>query len=353
MSVFEHRDFDHHELLVFKEDKASGLKAIVAVHNSRLGPAVGGCRMFPYANSEAALSDVLRLSRGMTYKSALAGLPLGGGKSVIIGNPGRDKSRELLLAMGDFLNDLNGRYITAEDSGTSVADMQVIGERSHFVSGIADDEEYGGDPSPLTAYGVYQGIAASVAYRFNSDLKGVRIAMQGIGNVGYHLAARLITAGATVYAADINRQNIERAVNQLGVIGVSLEHIQSMECDVFAPCALGGAIHREMLPDLKAGIIAGAANNQLASEAMGVALKQRGILYAPDYVINAGGIIDVYHQGQGSREPAVVNAHIERIGNTLKNIFERSEQDAISTDKVADLLAEKIFLQPQPGSCAA
>lgn len=346
MTVFDHADFDHHELVAFKDDAASGLKAIVAVHNSNLGPALGGCRMFSYTSNAAALSDVLRLSRGMTYKSALAGIALGGGKSVIIGNPHQVKTRELLMAMGDFIDSLGGHYITAEDSGTGVADMAVIGERTKYVSGFIADEEHGGDPSPITAYGVFQGIVASVAYQFNADLKGMRVALQGIGNVGYHLARMLIDAGAIVYAADINAANINRAVNDLGVIETPLTDILASDVEVLAPCALGGAINADMIDSLKAKVVAGAANNQLATVAMGEVLLQRGILYAPDYVINAGGIIDVYHQQKGSRDSTIVNAHVERIGDTLSRIFDRSAEESRPTNEIADKLAEEIFMAP-------
>ncbi len=343
MNVFDHPDFDHHELVAFKEDQASGLKAIIAVHNSTLGPALGGCRMFSYASNSEALSDVLRLSRGMTYKSALAGIALGGGKSVIIGNPQQDKSRQLLLAMGGFINSLSGTYITAEDSGTGVADMAVMGEKTPYVSGVISGEEHGGDPSPITAYGVYRGVVASVAHKFKSDLKGVRIALQGIGNVGFHLARQLVESGATVYAADINPANIQRAVNQLGVIELPLEDILSADVDVLAPCALGGAININSIESIKAKVIAGAANNQLATADMGDALKQKGILYAPDYVVNAGGIIDVYYQTQGIRDRKKVDAHVERIGDTLKTIFTRADQTGSATSRIADELAEEIL----------
>ncbi len=343
MNVFDHPDFDHHELVAFKDDPASGLKAIIAVHNSTLGPALGGCRMFSYASNSEALSDVLRLSRGMTYKSALAGIALGGGKSVIIGNPQQDKSRQLLLAMGDFINSLSGSYITAEDSGTGVADMAIMGEKTPYVSGVITGEEHGGDPSPITAYGVYQGVVAAVAHKFKSDLQGVRIALQGIGNVGFHLARQLTEAGATVYAADINPANMQRAVNQLGVIELPLEGILGADVDVLAPCALGGAISVNTIDTIKASVVAGAANNQLATADMGECLKQRGVLYAPDYVINAGGIIDVYYQTQGVRDRKIVDEHVGRIGNTLKTIFTRSDQTGSATSAIADELAEEIL----------
>lgn len=346
MSVFSHSDFDHHELLAFRDDPTTGLKAIIAVHNSSLGPATGGCRMFPYASDEAALSDVLRLSRGMTYKSALAGLALGGGKSVIIGNPHQEKSRELMLAMGDFIDSLGGKYISAEDSGTGVSDIATMAERTNFVTGLmASDTEHGGDPSPTTAYGVYRGICSAVAYK-GGNLSGLRVALQGIGNVGYYLARHLIEAGAVVYAADINRKNIDRAVNELGVTELPLGEVLSADVDVLAPCAMGGSINQASIESIKAGIVAGAANNQLATADMGEALRARGILYAPDYVINAGGIIDVYYQSAGNHDVDVVTEHVNRIGNTLTQIFTRSDGEGKATSVIADVMAEEIFKQP-------
>lgn len=289
----------------------------------------------------------LRLSRGMTYKSAMAGIPLGGGKAVIIGDSSKQKNRELLLAMGDFIDSLNGSYVTAEDSGTGVADMGVIGERTRHVSGMVSGEKHGGDPSPTTAYGVYQGIRAAVSFRLNSDLKGVRVAMQGIGNVGYHLAKYLVEAGAEVYAADINAQNIDRAVNDLGVRPLALTDILSADVDVLAPCALGGAINEKSIDNVKATIVAGAANNQLASVEMDRGLMSRGILYAPDYVINAGGIIDVYYQTQGQRDREMLQDHVDQIGNCLTEVFERSAVEGKPTGEIADCMAESIFQKPK------
>ena len=350
MSVFSHPDFDHHELVALKEDPVTGLKAIIAVHNSRLGPATGGCRMYSYASSDEALSDVLRLSRGMTYKSALAGIALGGGKSVIIGNPQQDKTRELMLAMGDFIESQNGHYISAEDSGTGVSDMAIIAERTDHVTGLSDDPEYGGDPSPTTAYGVYKGICAAVDFQLGGDLQGVRIALQGIGNVGYYLAQHLCDAGAQVFAADVNRHNIDRAVENLGVTEIGLNDVLSADVDVLAPCAMGGAINVSSINTVKASVIAGAANNQLGTLAMGDALMEKGILYAPDYVINAGGIIDVFYQQAGNRSAAVVREHVNNIGNTLSSIFQRSKQESTATSTIADLMAEEIFSGPKSKS---
>lgn len=350
MNQFEiesHPDFDLHESVVVTD--TAELKAIIAVHNTHLGPATGGCRMYPYASMADALTDVLRLSKGMTYKSALAGIPLGGGKSVIIGDPRKDKTRELLLAMGDFVNSLDGRYVTAEDSGTGVADIAVMGERTPYVSGIADDA-HGGDPSPLTALGVFLGIQQAVAYRCGGNLDGVKVAIQGVGNVGYHLAGLLTEAGAIVTAADINDDNLQRAVADFNVTPVSLDDVIQAEVDVLAPCALGGAINNDTVYSIRAGIIAGAANNQLSHPDIGGVLLDRGILYAPDYVINAGGIIDVYYQqhpDQGGRssqsDDERIREHISRIASTLNQVFVASDLQRRSTNDIADEMAEAIF----------
>ncbi len=344
MNRFEiesHREFDHHEVV---EVRNSGdLHAIIAVHNTNLGPAVGGCRMYPYSSEADALTDVLRLSRGMTYKSALAGIPLGGGKAVIIGDPRADKSEALLHAMGDFIETLGGRYITAEDSGTGVNDIKVIGERTAFVSGIADNERFGGDPSPITALGVFEGIAASVLYRCKSDLAGIRVGVQGVGNVGYHLVGLLRAAGAIVTVADVNQGNLDRVTADHAVDVVSPDAILSAEVDVLAPCAMGGAINPETIRSIRAGIIAGAANNQLSAREIGADLLDMGILYAPDYVINAGGIIDVYYQRIGERDEALVKRHVAEIGTTLDRIFRISDMERRPTSDVADQMAEAIF----------
>ena len=346
MDIFSHPDFDQHELLAFRDDPATGLRAIIAVHNSNLGPATGGCRMYPYVNDQDALRDVLRLSRGMTYKSALAGIALGGGKSVIIGNPQQFKTRELMLSMGEFIESQNGNYISAEDSGTSVSDMAIIAERTAHVSGLSDDPEHGGDPSPTTAYGVYKGIASAVEFKLGSDLQGVRVALQGIGSVGYYLAKYLRDAGAVVFAADVNRRNIDRAVNDLGVVELALDKILNADVDVLAPCAMGGAINENTIDHVQASVIAGAANNQLATVAMGDALLEKGILYAPDYVINAGGIIDVFYQQKGNRSAQVVKEHVDRIGDTLTSIFQRSKEETSATSNIADVMAEEVFKKP-------
>ncbi len=344
MNRFEiesHPDFDNHEVVVQRAD--GQLKAIIAVHSTTLGPALGGCRMFPYATTNDALTDVLRLSRGMTYKSALAGIPLGGGKAVIMGDPRKDKSIELLHAMGEFINELNGAYVTAEDSGTSVADMAVIGERTPYASGVAAGERFGGDPSPVTAFGVYLSIAEAVKFRCRTDLKDIRVAIQGVGNVGFHLARMLTESGARVMVADINEANLNRAVNELGATAMPFNEILSADADVLAPCAMGGAINSDTVRSIRAGIIAGAANNQLREPDMGRILLDRGMLYAPDYVVNAGGIIDVYYQRQGERSESVVRQHVERIAPTLRSIFVASDRESLPTNVIADKMAESIF----------
>ena len=342
--VETHPSFDQHEQLFFKRDEISGLNAIIAVHNTNLGPALGGCRMHAYTTDDDALNDVLRLSRGMTYKSALAGLPLGGGKAVIIGHPVLDKTPALLHSMGDFIEELGGIYITAEDSGSSVADMKLIAERTRHVSGVNEADEYGGDPSPSTALGVFNAIAAAVEFKHHTNLQGVRVAIQGVGNVGFHLARLLRNAGAKVYAADINPRNIQRAISEVGVTQLPLDQVLTAEVDVLAPCALGGAISARSIDRINAGIVAGAANNQLATAEMGSALFERDILYAPDFVANAGGIVDIHYQTQGVRDSNLVRNHIDRIAQTLSQIFNRSKEQQLPTSEIADAMAEEIFL---------
>ena len=346
MPVFTHIDFDHHEQVVFGHDQASGLKAIIAVHDTTLGPALGGCRMWNYASDEEALRDVLRLSRGMTYKSALARLPLGGGKAVIIGDPRNGKSEALFQAMGDFVDSLGGRYITAADSGTGVAEMQIMAERTRHVAGAGQREAIGGgtrdgDPSPATAYGVFVGIRSAVRHRLGrDDLNGLKVAIQGVGQVGFGLAKHLRDAGAELWVTDIHEANQRRAVEQLGARAVGQQEIFGLDVDVFAPCALGAIINPQTLEALRAPIIAGAANNQLASAELAEQLRRRDCLYAPDYAINAGGIIDVcYERTGGSSEQ--LKAHIEGIEATLDEIFQRSKAEGATTTAVADRMAQE------------
>ncbi|MFB1030033.1 MAG: Glu/Leu/Phe/Val dehydrogenase dimerization domain-containing protein [Thauera sp.] len=347
MAVFSLSDFADHEQVVFVSDDKSGLKAIIAVHNSNLGPALGGCRMWPYASEEEAVRDVLRLSRGMTYKSAMARLKLGGGKSVIIGNPRTDKTPALLAAFARALEQLNGRYIAAEDSGTSVADMKFMTHFTQHVAGIhdkpSDEGTRSGDPSPATAYGTFIGIQAAVKERLGRDsLDGLRVAVQGVGNVGYDLARQLKEAGAQLWVTDIHREPLVQAGRELGATVVAPDEIFGLDVDVFAPCALGAILNDSTIPQLKASIVAGAANNQLAEARHGVELMKRGILYAPDYVINAGGIIDVYHERIGFERAALIR-HIEGIRDNLMEVFERAREEERPTAEVADAIAEERF----------
>ncbi len=345
MSVFDHPSFDDHEHVVFGRDRHSGLSAIIAIHDTSLGPSLGGCRMYAYANSGAALTDVLRLARGMSYKAAIAELPLGGGKSVIIGDPHTGKSPALMHAMGDLVERLHGRYIIAEDSGTGVEDMRLIAERTAHVSGItdkaaADGTTRSGDPSPATAHGVFVGIKAAVKHRLGrNDLAGVRVAVQGAGHVGQHLIKQLVGAGAQVWAADVWAANAE-AAGSLGATVVPADTVLGLDVDVLAPCALGAIINDETLSMMKAGIVAGAANNQLAEDRHGQLLHDRGVLFAPDYVINAGGLIDVYYERSGFDRERLIQ-HVERIGENLEVIFQRAEGENRPTSAVADQMARE------------
>lgn len=350
MSVFSHPEFDHHEHISFVHDEASGLRAILAVHNTRLGPALGGTRFYPYGTDEEAIRDVLRLSRGMTYKSAMARLPLGGGKSVIIGDPKTDKTPALLHAFGRGLNALGGRYIAAEDSGTSVPDMKCIHEVTEYVTGYhdkldAEGRARTGDPSPATAYGCYMGIRAAVQHHLGRDsLNGLTVGIQGLGSVGYRLGRLLVGGGARLIVADVNESVLAEAREELGAEVVSTEDIYDQPMDVFAPCALGATVNPDTLQRLQAGIIAGAANNQLDRAETGQELHERGICYAPDYVINAGGVIDVYYEQSGQYEPEKVHRHVEGIHKTLTEIFERAQRENRPTSEIADTIARERLL---------
>lgn len=356
MSIFSHSDFDGHEQVCFFSDKQTGLRAIVAIHNTNLGPALGGCRMWNYATDDEALTDALRLSRGMTYKAAMANLPLGGGKSVIIGNSQTQKTPELLRAMGDAVEKLGGRYIIAEDVGTSVEDMCAIQQRTQHVAGLpaktqVGSDRAGGDPSPVTAFGVFTGIRAAIAYRLDrADLSGLTVAVQGLGHVGYHLCKQLHEAGANLIVTDIRQDKIHQVMQEFGARAVALEDIYSVQADVFAPCALGAVLNDETIPQLKVQIVAGSSNNQLAEERHGKALMDRGILYAPDYVINAGGLINAAYEQHEKILPHIRSAtrqdalnHVAQIQDTLQDIFVRAEKSGIPTSEAADRIAEKRF----------
>jgi leucine dehydrogenase len=329
-----------HERVLFCSNPDVGLQAIIAVHSTVLGPGLGGCRMWPYASTEEALVDVLRLSRGMTYKAAAAGLNLGGGKAVIIGDSKKDKSEELFRAFGRYVESLGGLYITAEDVGTGTEDMEVIHHETRWVTGLPPELGGGGDPSPVTAFGTLQGIKAAVQHLGQDSLRGRSVAIQGLGSVGYHLAKFLRDEGAKVFGADIDAGATEKARQELGVEIVPTGEILEVECDVVAPCALGAVINDESIPRLRCRIVAGAANNQLAEDRHGQALHDRGILYAPDYVINAGGLINVYNELIGyNREVAMRTAR--GIYGNMGRLFDIARAQSIPTYVAADRLAEE------------
>jgi len=341
MGVFEQIEGDGYEQIVYCSDDRSGLKAIIAIHSTALGPALGGTRFYDYRTEDDALTDVLRLSRGMTYKAAAAGLDLGGGKAVIIGDPMRIKSEELLRAYGRFVETLGGRYITAEDVGTALEDMDTVRRESRWVTGCSHTYGGSGDPSPVTAFGVLQGIKACALEVFGDpSLEGRTVALQGVGKVGYALCGYLVAEGAKVTIGDINVDNLARAVSDHGVETVPLEDIHKQEVDIFAPCALGGVVNDDTISELRCKIIAGAANNQLAREEHGDKLRDLGILYAPDFVINAGGLINVEDELRGyDRDRAM--SKVLGIYKAMQLIFAMAREKQTSTSKAALEYAEE------------
>jgi len=349
MDLFEMQDFDGHEQVVFGFGAASGLRAIIAIHSTALGPAAGGCRMWPYATLSDAVADALRLSRGMSYKNAMAELPFGGGKAVIIGDS-REKSRQHMEAFGRLVDSLGGRYITAEDVGTTMGDMEQVACVTPFVSGLPREMaagtghtlHSGGDPGPKTALGVFLALKAAVRFRLGrASVEGLRIAVQGLGGVGYPLCRLLAAEGALLRVADSRAAAVQRVCQELGAQEVAAESILAEDVDVLAPCALGAVLNEHSIPALRAQIIAGAANNQLARHEDGEALMRAGILYAPDYVINAGGIISVAHEYQGGATAAQVRAEIEKIPARVTEIFERARRESRPTSAIADELARE------------
>ncbi len=337
----------------FKLDKATQLKAIVAIHDSRLGPALGGCRFIEYDTDDAALTDALRLARGMTYKAALAGLPHGGGKSVIIRPKGHFDRVALFQAFGRFINDLRGHYITAEDSGTGLEDMELVRSQTKHVTGIDPSHGGSGDPSPFTALGVRRGIEACVKFKLGkADLKDLRVAVQGVGHVGYYLCKELHAAGAKLIVADVDKLKSERAQREFGAQVVAITDIPKVECDVFAPCALGAGLNDDTIPQLRATIVAGAANNQLAEPHHGNDLHARGILYAPDYAINAGGLVNVAQEVKGY-DAAASRDKTLRIFDTIWDICERSKKVNAPTCKVADIMVEEKLATVSRGASGA
>ena len=333
--IFNHDEFEH-EKIVFRHDVKSGLKSIIAIHNTSNGPALGGCRMKEYASDEDAIYDVLRLSKGMTYKAAMADIELGGGKAIIIGNS-KNKTPELLKAYGEFVNTLDGDYITAEDVGTTVHDMDIIKTKTKHVVGTSDGT---GDPSNATAMGCFIGIKAAVEHKMNRSLDGLRFAVQGIGQVGFELCEYLSNAGGTLFVSDINESVLKSAQDRLHAEIVPPDEIYDVVCDVFVPCAMGAVVNRDTLDRFTCHIIAGSANNVLEKEIYGDFLKQKNILYAPDYVINAGGLISASHIVLDVTNEEV-NKKVNQIGVTLTEIFEQSERTGVSTNLIANQIAKE------------
>ncbi len=350
MDVFSSPAFDDHEQVVFFYDQPSGLRAIVALHDTTLGPAVGGCRFWPYASEVEALTDVLRLSKGMTYKAAMADLPFGGGKTVIIGDPKTLRSEALFRALGRAIHSLGGSYYTGEDVGTDPTDMDWAGQETPYVLGRSKGGS--GDPSPVTARGVLLGIKAAVRHRFGrEELQGVRVAIQGLGHVGGNLATLLAGEGAQLTVADIDVERAGRKARELRARQVGSDEIIGVDAEVFAPCALGGVINDQSLARLSCDIVAGSANNQLHEPRHGTALHAQGILYAPDYVVNAGGLINIAQELRpGGYNRARALAHVATIETTLAEIFGRSDREGRPTHEIADQVALERIAAARPAA---
>jgi len=341
MKIFEYMEKYEYEQLVLCQDKTAGLKAIICIHDTTLGPALGGTRMWTYASEEDAVLDALRLARGMTYKAAAAGLNLGGGKAVIIGDPRKDKSEELFRSFGRYVRSLNGRYITAEDVGTCVQDMDWIHLETQFVTGASSSSGASGDPSPMTARGVWRGIKASAQEVYGSDsLQGKTIAVQGLGHVGYNLCRHLHEEGAKLIVTDISAENVNRVCDEFGATSVDPDDIFAVKAEIFAPCALGAVINDATIPQFKFRIIAGSANNVLKEERHGEEIHTRGILYAPDYVINAGGLINVADELEGYNYERSLKK-VDGIYDNISKVIEIAKRDNIPTYRAADRLAEE------------
>ncbi len=342
--VFGQLSFDNHEQIVFCNDKDTGLKAIIGIHNSVMGPALGGTRMWNYANEYEALNDVLRLSRGMTFKSAISGLDLGGGKAVIIGDAKTQKTPELMRKFGAFIHTLSGRYITAEDVGMQTSDMDLVREVTPYVTGISEDKGGSGNPSPVTAFGVYMGMKAAAKHQFGSDtLNGKKVLVQGIGNVGQTLVKYLAEEGADVYIADISQEKLEEVASKYNAKIISGNDIYTANVDIYAPCALGATINDDTIYKINAKVIAGGANNQLANEAIhGPILRDRGITYAPDFLINAGGIINIYRE-IGHYDQAEAMRRTENIYNTTLEIFDYAIKNKLTNQQAAMEIAQKVI----------
>lgn len=340
--------FDNFEQVVFCSDAATGLRAIIALHSTVLGPATGGCRMWNYSNESEALNDVLRLSKGMTYKAAISGLNWGGGKAVIMGDPKSAKNPALLERFGELVDKLGGNYITAKDVGIGGDDLRMIKKKTRHVLGIEGETGSSGDPSPATAWGVYHGMQACAQHAFGAkSLKGMKIALQGLGSVAYYLLEHLMAEGAQVIACDIDPAVISRATQKYNIEIVKPDAIYDVQCDIFAPCALGASINPQTLPRIQAKVIAGAANNQFDTPAMGDEVMKRGMIYAPDYAINAGGLINIYYEGvaEGGYSRTRAFEHVSRIEQTVAEILERAKAERRPTHLVADRIAEERVLR--------
>jgi leucine dehydrogenase len=345
MPVFSNPAFDDHERVLFCRDEPTGLCAIIAIHSTALGPAAGGTRLWSYASDDEALYDVLRLSQGMSFKNAMAGLKFGGGKAVIMKTADFEASDALFERFGEFVDTLGGDYITAEDVGMSVEIMETVARKTRYVSGLPlKSGKAGGDPSPKTAYGIYCGIEAAAQARLGrDDLSGLRVAVQGVGHVGYYLCKLLHAAGAELMVSDLDEDRVDRVCAEFGAQRVAAAEILAADVDVLAPCALGAIVHAESVPGIRARIIAGGANNQLRTPEDGRRLAQAGILYAPDYVINAGGIINVACEYFGDVDDEGVNELVAQIGPRLAGIFEEAERTGEPTNVIADRQARKII----------
>ena len=342
MPIFSHPDFDDHEGVYSFSDPASGLKTFIAVHNTNRGPASGGTRFWEYTNDAEALTDVLRLSRAMSYKNAMAEIPLGGGKGVIIRPRGDFDRKALFSAYGRAIEKVGGQYITAEDVGVSPDDMQTIKTQTDYVAGLDEGEAASGDPSPHTADGIFRGLGVAVKHKLGVEgFGGLIVAIQGLGHVGYNLASRLHKSGARLIVADINSEVTTKAANDFKAKVVGVDEIHAQEVDIYAPCALGGAINKKTIEDISAFIIGGAANNQLKTPDMGEALRARDILYCPDYVLNAGGIINVASEVSGRYDYGWVDGKLENIKASLQEVFDRSDNTAKPTNEIADIMARE------------
>ena len=344
MDILNQMQLENHEQVNFFHDPKTNLKAIIAIHSTELGPSLGGCRMMEYESEQNALFDVLRLAKGMTYKSAIAGLKLGGGKSVIIGNSKTDKTDELLEKFGEFIDSLGGRYITAEDMGMNVKDMEIIKRKTNHVTGLAKDLGGSGDPSEVTSYGTYMGILSAVKFKLNKDnLDGLSIMVQGLGNVGMKLIDYLAKHDINLFVSDIDADKVSDCVSSFGATPIAEKDVYDLDANIYCPCAVGATVNDKTIDRLNFDIIAGAANNVLENyEKHGNILFRKNILYAPDYVINAGGVINIYNE-LGEYNKIDVFKQVEKIYDNLLNIFVESEKQNIATNIVSDLLAEKII----------